>query len=199
MSGFTAKSRWGGRMLPAISLLAVLRSTVFGAETSVVCRRIADRTYEVQGEFSVEASSQDVWNVLTDYNHLSGFIPGLFSSSVRKRWLNGVLLSQKAEGKFYFFSRPVQVLLHIAETPLIRIDFNDVLRKDFRIYKGAWTIRNKKYSPQSEVHYELEASPDRGIPAPIAGLVLKRNAASLLESVRTEILRRKEEKSNDSR
>jgi len=146
------------------------------------------RAYRLEGRFRVEASRQAVWDVLTDYSHMTQFVPSLRRSEVVERRPHGVLLKQEALGQVWMFSRKIHVLLEVTEEPLSEISFEDVSHQDFEYYKGTWQITDA--GKNQEIVYHLETKRTFAAPNFLAEGALKENARNLLAEVRTEILRR---------
>src|SRR5689334_19263915 len=63
------------------------------------------------------ASAAVAWQVLTDYEGLARFIPGISKSSVREKNGNRVLVDQAGEARFLVFSFPIEVRLEVVEGP----------------------------------------------------------------------------------
>jgi carbon monoxide dehydrogenase subunit G len=81
-----------------------------------------------QGELITVTASADmqvdprtVWAVISDYDRLAEFIPGMRSSRVIQRDGDQVLVEQTGEFGFLFFRQPVEVRLAVSESPPRRI------------------------------------------------------------------------------
>lgn len=105
------------------------------------------------GDFITFAASTELkvrrriaWQVLSDYDHLADFIPDMKVSRVVLRTSDGVLLEQRGDFSFLFFSQPIDVVLAVYEEPQRRIIAHAV----------AGNLRDM------EGRYELVAS-DRGV------------------------------------
>jgi carbon monoxide dehydrogenase subunit G len=99
-----------------------------------------------QGEFIIIEASADlqadvrtIWQVLTDYDHLSDFIPDMKSSRVLSRNADGVVVEQKGEFSFLFFSRPVEVQLVVVESPPRRV-VSRAISGSFREMSGSYQL-----------------------------------------------------------
>lgn len=149
----------------------------------------APGAYHLEGSFSVDADADAIWDVLTDYDGIAGFVSSVRSSRVVGRTAGGKLVEQEGSGRFLFFSRRARLLLDVEEERPSRIVFNDVGSSDFLYYRGSWTIRSVEGC--SVVEYELTARPDPAFAPPFAAKrALKRNARKLLDELRLEIERR---------
>jgi len=107
------------RTLPKLIVaVLVLHAAVAGAadDLSVDVRRNG-RSFAVRAAATVAAPAATVWEVLTDYDNLARFIPGVSSSAVQSRVANRVLVEQKGEARFLVFSYPIEVRLEVLESP----------------------------------------------------------------------------------
>lgn len=145
--------------------------------------------YQVEGSFSVAASSEAAWSVLTDYDRIAGFVSGLRASRVLEREQDHVLVEQEASARFLLFSRRVRVLLKVREQPMRRIAFEDIEGRDFAVYAGSWEILEEGEG-RLKVVYRLKAKRLFAAPDFIARGAFKASAAELLDEVRREILLR---------
>lgn len=173
----------------AALLLALGAPGVSAGEVRVEVRRDADRSYSVKGAFVVKASTAAVWAVLTDYDHIGGYVSAMKRSRfVESRVDGAVVVEQEATGGAFVFFRRVRVILEIRGEPG-RLSFIDVGREDFWEYNGFWAIAPSGPG-ESEVVYRLNALPDFTVPPILMRSRLRKGARELLEQVRTEIVRR---------
>jgi len=87
---------------------------VAAEDVSVQAHRDGDRV-EVQAHATVAASRALVWQVLTDYESLPKFIPGITRSVVRERRAERMFVEQSGEARFLIFSFPIEVRLEVTE------------------------------------------------------------------------------------
>ncbi len=147
-----------------------------------------DKAFEVQGAFTVEASSAVVWGVLADYEHIPDFVPSMKLSRVREARPDGsLLIEQEAVGGMFFVTRKVRVLLNVRRSP-DSVQFDDIDRHDFWIYSGGWTTAPAPGG--TSVAYRLLAQPDFPAPSFLLRGIMRRGARDLLVQVRAEIARR---------
>jgi carbon monoxide dehydrogenase subunit G len=118
------------------------------------------RSFAVQASATIGAPAAVVWEVLTDYDRLASFIPGLSASSVNKRSGNRVQLEQKGEARFLFFSYPIEVVLEVLESPQSAISSRAV-GGNLRRMNGRYDVKNSgngvslRYAGQLEPDFEL--------------------------------------------
>lgn len=98
-------------------LLAAQASAGWAADgVQVEADRVGD-SVEVRARALVAAPVLLVWQVLTDYERLPGFIPGISRSVVRQRSGNQLTLEQSGEARFLVFSFPIEVTYEVVESP----------------------------------------------------------------------------------
>jgi len=85
-------------------------------DVSVEAERRGD-VVEIHARALIAAPAALVWQVLTDYEGLARFIPGISKSSVREKNGNRVLVDQAGEARFLVFSFPIEVRLEVVEGP----------------------------------------------------------------------------------
>ncbi|MCE9626300.1 MAG: SRPBCC family protein [Candidatus Eisenbacteria bacterium] len=146
------------------------------------------RSCRVEGDFKAPVPAAVAWRVLTDYDHIAEFVHSMVSSRSERDSSGALHVHQVASGGIFVFRRKVNVTLAITEVPGERIEFRDVLGKDFWHYHGQWRLEPD--SAGVHVHYELEAEPRMSVPRSIYRGMLKDAAGDLLNEVRGEMLKR---------
>lgn len=150
--------------------------------------------YTVEGCFFVQADPTTAWKVLTDYDHIPGFVHDMKLSRVEERWDNDLVLRQEAEGGFLFFTQKVRLLLAVHEQPGKSIVFEDVAHKDFSFYRGSWNIQKDALGTGIQITYALDAQQSFSAPAFLASDAVHGGAQNLLSAVRSQILLAQEKK-----
>lgn len=145
--------------------------------------------YAIQASASIAASTTVAWEVLTDYEALSGYIPGMDSSKVISRSGDRVEVDQRGEARLLFFSFPVEVRLVIEEFPRDRIESRAV-SGNFRELDGEYRLE----SQGAEVHlaYAGHLTPDFDIPPLIGTMLVRRMVAQRFGALVGEIQRRQQ-------
>jgi len=75
-----------------------------------------DEGVEVSARAFVAAPAAVAWQVLTDYERLPTFVPGIAKSVVRERRGARLRLEQAGEARFFIFSFPIEVQLEVTES-----------------------------------------------------------------------------------
>jgi len=140
--------------------------------------------YSVSATFAVTAPMTTVSAVLTDYERIPKFMPGVQTSQVLGRTETGLVVEQEATAKFMMFSKKVHLVLDVtADGGTIR--FRDRCGKSFKTYEGAWRLASSGVG--TTVAYELTAQPTFDVPSFVLKRLLKRDAALMIESLTAEI------------
>jgi ribosome-associated toxin RatA of RatAB toxin-antitoxin module len=143
---------------------------------------------DVKAEASIKASAALVWQVISDYEKLPRFIPGLTRSVVTSRQGGRLTLEQSGEFGFLFFTVPVEVRLEVEETPPSVISSRAV-SGDLRRMTGRYEIRAAAPGSVS-LRYAGQIEPGFNLP-PIFGMaVLQMNVEAQFEAMVREIRRR---------
>ncbi|MFN0038263.1 MAG: SRPBCC family protein [Burkholderiales bacterium] len=127
--------------------------------------------FEVQASADIEADRWRAWEVLTDYDRLAQFIPGMTSSRVISREGNTVVVEQNGEATLLFFRFPMQVRLAIEEYPPDRIE-SHALSGNFKTLQGTYFLEN--HGTLLRLRYVGKFTPDFNVP-PLIGTFLVRN------------------------
>lgn len=171
-----------------------LMSGAASAESDEITVELDDSTRAcgVQGSFIVPVSGEVAWAVLTDYDHIAGFVTSMVSSRAERRSDGSLRVHQVATGSVMggVVRRRVHVELDTREEPPRRIAFTDVLGKDFSFYVGEWLVVPMPDTGAVYVTYRLTAEPHGAIARAFCRGALRKTARQLLEQVRAEMLRR---------
>ncbi|PSB05239.1 SRPBCC family protein [Merismopedia glauca] len=136
-----------------------------------------------------------VWQVLSDYEALSEFIPNLAKSKLIERPDGGIRLEQVGSQKVLRLKFSARVVLDLEETFPHTINFQ-MVEGDFKSFAGSWNLEpiNNSNSPQTHLCYILEVTPKLTMPVGFiesrirkdlpANLLAIRQRTSLLEGER---------------
>lgn len=161
----------------------------------------------VTATIEVEAPLDAVWNVLTDYERLADFIPGLAVSQLLERRENGARLLQIGEQNLAFGLKfKAKGIMDVYENELeilpigIRrdIDFK-MVEGDFQVFEGKWGIEqfegvtgNQSISIKKDfrtlLSYTLDVQPKRWLPVALVEGRLSREIHINLTCVRSQVM-----------
>jgi hypothetical protein len=151
--------------------------------------------FRLEAGFSADASPELVWEVLTDYDGMTGFLSSLRKSEIVRRTPQGVVIKQEGTARLLMFSRRVSLTLDVVERPPDRIEFWDVGGGEFEEYEGSWSVSQS--SAPCSVTYQLfaEMKPSM-VPRAAARRVLENSVRRQLEEVQKEVERRAKQPTN---
>ena len=66
---------------------------------------------EIEARATLKAPYALIWQTLTDYDHLSDFIPGMLKSQVVDRRGNAAIIEQSGNATILFFNYPIDVVI----------------------------------------------------------------------------------------
>src|SRR4051812_40002207 len=187
--------RFGARRLfVVLSLLAAgllpgarLRAADESSRSPAVRVSEKNGVYSVSACFRVPQPLRVVRAVLTDYESIPRFMPGMKASVVVERAAGHAVVQQEAVSRFMLFSKRVYLLLDVTEGP-DTLAFRDRSGRSFRRYEGGWTLTEA--AGDTEVTYRLTAEPSFDVPQMILKRLLGRDSAAMIEGLRGEMAAR---------
>lgn len=141
------------------------------------------------GSIAIPYCQDAIWQVLTDYEHLSQFIEEMDSSGVLADSGNAKIIYQAGTGSFLFFRRHLYVKLMVQEFFPDSISFYQ-LHGPFKDYYGYWHLTKDETTGVTTTQCIVVAKPDFFVPGFIYRLVISKNYRKILTDVLTEVERR---------
>ena len=124
-----------------------------------------------------------LWEVLTNYNQLSDYIPNLLSSDVISRVDNQVQLKQIGSQEFLGFNFSAEILMKLIEDKPNGVIRFSLIKGDFRKFDGSWKISNSPLIEGCSLTYELTVQGCLGMPVKLIEKHLRKNLVTNLLSV----------------
>jgi ribosome-associated toxin RatA of RatAB toxin-antitoxin module len=132
-----------------------------------------DDTFEVRAEAEIDADVVAAWSVLTDYERLPRFIPGMQESTVVSRTGSRVVVDQRGETSLLFMTFPMHARLEIDEHPYDNVVSNAV-GGNFKDLRGEYRL--KDLGTGMQLRFNATFTPDFSFP-PLLGTLIVRSAA----------------------
>lgn len=152
--------------------------------------RRADKGVQVRAEAQLDAPVAVIWQVLTDYEHLPAFIPGIAKSVVRERRGNQLVLEQSGEARFFIFSFPVEVTYEVTETPESSVSCR-ALSGNLKRMSGRYDIEPAgSGSKMARLRYAGFVDPDFNVPDILEAAALRSMVEEQFAALVAEIERR---------
>jgi carbon monoxide dehydrogenase subunit G len=143
--------------------------------------------YRVTAWFVVPEAPAAVLGVLSDYEQIPRFMPGVKTSVVRSRAAGRTVVEQEAHKRVMLFSRTVHLLLDISETA-DALTFVDTSGRSFTSYEGSWRVLPTDTG--TLVTYELNARPAFEVPGFVLLRLLKSDSTDMIAQLKAEIAAR---------
>jgi hypothetical protein len=148
---------------------------------------IVGELVRVDVSFHVQASVQEAWGVLTDYDHAADFISDLESSRVLARAGDTVHVAQKGKLRYGPFSFPVESVREIQLLPFERI-LSRTISGNMR--KLETTTRLAAEGTGTRVVSHVDSIPDFWLPPIVGRFFVEHEAQERFGELRKEMLRR---------
>jgi ribosome-associated toxin RatA of RatAB toxin-antitoxin module len=170
---------------PLFLSVVVLAAAAQAAEVTVNAARSGE-VFQVDASAELEGSLTRAWQVLTDYDRLTAFVPDLQVSRVVSRERNSALVEQKGAARLLFLSYPMDVQLAVTEYPRERVESRAVAG-NFRQMQNTYTLEMRH--GRVLMRYSGRMVPDFYVPPLIGTFVLRRSVESTFRALVDEIER----------
>jgi ribosome-associated toxin RatA of RatAB toxin-antitoxin module len=180
------------RVLPFVVLgligTATLGAQGFEPKVTVEVERNHD-AIEIDSRVLLPVQPRVVWQVLTDYNRIASFVPGLTMSRLASGVGEPILLEQRGQIDFAVFQFPVEVFARVEELPYHTIRF-EAVRGNMREMRGEWNIDPLGVNEGSRLRYRLHVVPGYWVPPVVGPAVIRHSFHDQFEALTREMLRR---------
>lgn len=176
-------------MLHVSFLIAAIFAAAPVAQAQTVTSHRDGEAVIVEAFEDVEATPEQAWAVLTDYEGLTRFIPDMTESRIIARSGNTILVDQKGSARLFLLSRPVHVRLEIVEAPYELVTSRAV-SGSFKEMEGRYELK-----PQGggmvRFTYKGRIVPDFWVPAFIetaaVRLAITRQFGAMMKEIRRRV------------
>jgi ribosome-associated toxin RatA of RatAB toxin-antitoxin module len=184
-AGPNATASWAG-------LLAILTSCWANAAVDVsVTTTRSGSAVAVEARATLSAPRELIWSTLTDYDHMSEFIPGMHASKVIARRANAAIVEQHGEAGRLFFSYGIDVVVRSGEHPPDLITIR-VLSGNLRRLDGAYKLEAGDAKGTWVLSWSGLIEPSAPIPAFLAAPLMRGNVEAQFVGMLEEIERRRD-------
>lgn len=123
----------------ALLVLAACIGAAQAAEQVSIEASSRGSAVEIDARATVRAPYALIWQTLTDYDHLSEFIPGMIKSHVVDRRGNAAIIEQSGKATILFFNYPIEVVIESLENPPAFIGVR-VLKGNLKQLEGGYRL-----------------------------------------------------------
>ena len=140
------------------------------------------KVYQIASSGTVSATPAVVWRVLTDYDHLTDFLPNLKSARVVSRNGDRVIVEQQGSAHFLFFSQAIHLLVQVHERAPNRIDIS-LVDGDMKVYRTSWELHPLAGAAGTRVVYKATIEPKFAVPGVVGTGIVRKNIAGMMAAV----------------
>ncbi|MCK9382036.1 MAG: SRPBCC family protein [Sulfuritalea sp.] len=163
-------------------------ATPEGSSDIAVRVDIQGEVVRVEVELAVAATPQEVWDVITDFEHLPQFISNITSSKIIFREGNVVRVSQTGKTSVGPFAFDFQSVRELTLTPIEKFE-SRMLSGNMKRFRG--TTQIEAAEEKTRIRYKSEAVPDTALPISLGRSMIESETREHYQEIRKEVLRRK--------
>lgn len=174
--------RWAALLVLAVSCVAQAAD-----DLSVEAAQEGD-AIRVTARATLEAPQALVWQTLTDYDHLSRFIPGMERSRLIGMRGNAAIVEEKGEARFLVFRYPIEVTVASVHKPPDVIEIH-LLKGNLRKLEGGYRIETLP-DGKLVLHWTGLIAPELALPGFVTTFLMRANVEDQFRGMVQEIERR---------
>jgi ribosome-associated toxin RatA of RatAB toxin-antitoxin module len=137
------------------------------------------RERQISAVIRIPYSVEQVWQILTDYDHLADFVPNLAKSQRVQHPEGGIRIEQIGTQALLKFKFCARVVLDMVEQFPYQLDFQ-MVEGDFKSFTGSWKLQPITFADRSlgtQLSYTVQVLPLRTMPV---GLIERRLKSGLV-------------------
>lgn len=156
-------------------------------DVEVTTDRQEGRHRQITAKIQIPYPVEQVWQILTDYEHLADFIPNLAKSRKIEHPNGGIRLEQIGSQSFLKLKFCARVVLDMVEKFPTQIDFH-MVEGDFKEFFGVWQLQPhiRGGQPGTELCYTVKILPPRAMPIGMIERCLSHNLVVNLMAIRQQ-------------
>ena len=171
-------------------ILTAWVGVAIGAEQVSVEASSQGTAVAIKARATIKAPYALIWQTLTDYDHLSEFIPGMMTSHVVERRGSAAIVEQTGKAGFLFFTYPIEVVVESPEEPPAFIGIR-VLKGNLKQLDGGYRIEKTSYKDDEFVlRWSGMIEPSISLPLFITVPLMRANISDQFRAMVKEIERR---------
>jgi ribosome-associated toxin RatA of RatAB toxin-antitoxin module len=175
--------------LRPLGLLGLIATCASASASSPVEVERVDSVVRVSATIEARASPELCFAVLTDFDHMADFLPGLKSSRLVSLPGEPLRLRQVGRSVLGLSSLAVDVTLAVTLDPPHEFTFTEVVG-NLRQMRGRWHVAGD--ATHCTIDYRAEIEPTFWVPPLIGPLLIKRQVREQVDALVAEIQRREQ-------
>lgn len=150
----------------------------------VTTDRAEGRERQISARICLPYSIEQIWQILTDYDHLAEFIPNLAKSCQIDHPQGGIRIEQIGTQALLRFKFCARVVLDMVEHFPHQLDFQ-MVEGDFKSFMGSWKLQPIALTEGTgtELCYTVSVLPPRAMPVGLIERQLKSGLAINLSAI----------------
>ncbi|MGC1309160.1 MAG: SRPBCC family protein [Phormidesmis sp.] len=157
------------------------------AYVEIVTEKRPARERRILASVIIPQPVEQVWQVITDYEHLSDFVPSLTSSKLLPSAEGRIRLEQIGAQCFLKFKFCARVVLEMTENFPYELSFA-MNEGDFKQFAGAWKLQPSADAQSTHLSYDLFVKPPLAMPIALIERHLCNNLTDNLLAIRQRAL-----------
>lgn len=151
--------------------------------------QIAGENVIIDLSFVVPATRQDVWAVLTDFEHMAGFVSNLKESKVVSISGDALKIFQRGSAKYGPVSFPFESTREMRLIPFDKIQSHMI---SGNMHKMEGTTQLVDEGEQTRIIYHTDTIPGVWIPPIVGKVFIEHETREQFQEIRNEIIKRKQ-------
>jgi ribosome-associated toxin RatA of RatAB toxin-antitoxin module len=154
-------------------------------QVEVQTERAEGRQRVISARIQIPHPIEQVWGILTDYDHLADFIPNLSKSRQIDHPQGGIRIEQIGTQSLLRLKFCARVVLDMLEQFPNRLAFQ-MVEGDFKIFQGSWTLHPVTLAEGdgTDLVYAVTVLPPRAMPVGMIERRLKQGLVVNLSAIR---------------
>ncbi|XQQ05546.1 MAG: SRPBCC family protein [Leptolyngbya sp. IPPAS B-1204] len=153
------------------------------SDVEVTTDRAEGRERQISARICLPYSMEQIWQILTDYDHLADFIPNLAKSRRIDHPQGGIRIEQIGTQALLRFKFCARVVLDMVERFPHQLDFQ-MVEGDFKAFSGRWILQSLADGTGTELCYQVTVLPPRAMPVSLIERRLKSSLVINLSAIR---------------
>ncbi len=159
-------------------------AAALGETVTIQSEKLVGQQRRIQAFTDLPFTAEQVWQVLTDYDNLSSFIPNLSSSQRLSHPGGGIRLEQIGSQCFLNIKFCARVVLDMVEAFPRELQFS-MVEGDFRQFEGKWTLEPVPDAEGEMIRlgYDLVIRPPRAMPVALIERHIRHDLSRNLQAI----------------
>jgi ribosome-associated toxin RatA of RatAB toxin-antitoxin module len=140
------------------------------------------KAYQISSSGTVAATPAAVWRILTDYNHMADYVPDLKSAKIVSRSGDKVIIDQLGAARFFFFSRPIHLVVQVHEQAPNKLDVS-LVDGDMKVYRCSWELIQAGAAGGTKILYNATIEPKFYVPGMVGASMVRKDIGRMMSAV----------------